>query len=303
MGKTYITFVILEMIQIKNIGYTYFFDVWNFVDLTSLGLNAFYVASEITNGVDHATLQVIASFCIFLMWFKLFYWMRLFKPFSAFIRMITEILKDIQVFLVMLIISLAAFANVIYVLNLNRVGDLADVPIYSDLVGFAPADAMIHAYLTGLGEFGMDNYSEGDATATWIMFFAATVIVQLVFMNLLIAIMGESFARVTAIMQQSTYKELCSIMEDHIWLQKIDEIFASKRHILWLTPDTSTSGGSPMERQLTQLKEQSATRSDVLESKILRAIGELDESVTSIKAEIESLNEKATAQDDDSDEF
>jgi len=37
-------------------------------------------------------------------------------------------------------------------------------------------------------------------------------------------------------------------MEDHIWLQKIDEIFANKRHILWLTPDTSTSGGSPMER-------------------------------------------------------
>jgi len=196
MGKTYITFVILEMIQIKNIGYTYFFDVWNMVDLLSLGLNAFYVFGEITNGVDHATLQVIASFCIFLMWFKLFYWMRLFKPFSAFIRMITEIVKDIQVFLVMLIISLAAFANIIYVLNLNREGDLADVPIYSDLVGFAPADAMIHAYLTGLGEFGMDNYSESDSTAMWIMFFMATVIVQLIFMNLLIAIMGESFARV-----------------------------------------------------------------------------------------------------------
>jgi hypothetical protein len=50
------------------------------------------------------------------------------------------------------------------------------------------------------------------------MFILATIIVQLIFLNLLIAIMGESFSRITAIMQQSTLKELCSIMEDHVWL-------------------------------------------------------------------------------------
>ena len=82
------------------------------------------------------------------------------------------------------------------------------------------------------------------------MFILATIIVQLIFLNLLIAIMGESFSRITAIMQQSTLKELCSIMEDHIWLQKIDELFVSKRYILWLTPDTSTSGGTVVERQI-----------------------------------------------------
>ena len=96
------------------------------------------------------------------MWVKLFYWMRIFKPFSAFIRMITEIIKDIKVFLVMLIISLCAFANIIYILNINRNMDVHE-PIFEPHTGLSPIDAMIHAYLTGLGDFGKDAYSEENS--------------------------------------------------------------------------------------------------------------------------------------------
>jgi hypothetical protein len=223
------------------------------VDMLSLFMNAFYVYCEITNFISHQDLQLVASCATLLLWFKLFYWMRLFKPFSAFIRMISEIISDIQVFMVMLIIALASFANVIFILNLNRLengcGDGNDCgPIYEDLVGVPPVDALIHSYLTGLGEFGKDNYSMENSWTVWVMFILATLIVQLVFMNLLIAIMGDSFSRINEIMDQSTLKELCGIMEDHFWLQKIDELFEAKRYILWLTPDTSTSGGTAVER-------------------------------------------------------
>ncbi len=172
----------------------------------------------------------MGSVAVFIMWIKLFYWMRLFKSFSAFIRMITEIFKDIKVFLVMLLIALGAFTNVIFVLNLNRkesaCADNPDCgPIYEPLVGFGPVDALIHAYLTGLGDFNKDSYSADDATVVWVMFILATIIVQLIFLNLLIAIMGESFSRISAIRNQSILMELCMIMEDHIWLQKISELF------------------------------------------------------------------------------
>ena len=296
-GKTFITFFILEMIQIKNRGFSYFIDIWNMIDIGSLCLNAVYVFGEITNGISHEQLQVIGSIAIFLMWFKLFYWMRLFKPFSAFIRMITEIIKDIQVFLVMLIIALSAFANIIFLLNINRIEENGD-PLYENLIGFAPLDAMIHAYLMGLGDFNKDTYSSGNARVVWIMFILATIIVSLIFMNLLIAIMGESFSRITAIMQQSTLKELCSIMEDHIWLQKIDELFESKRYILWLTPDTSTGGGSLVERAIQQLKDQFANRSDAQEQKILRAINLLSEDVANLKSTIEEATKKDEEESD-----
>jgi len=223
-GKTFVTFLILEIIQIKSRGISYFTDVWNLIDLASLAINATYVFGEVSNAIHPDLLQVIGSVALLMMWFKLFYWMRLFKPFSAFIRMISEIIRDIQVFLVMLLIALGAFANIIFVLNQNRVHD-EQPPIYEPLIGVPPIDAMIHAYLTGLGDFGKDNYSEDNARVVWIMFILATIIVQLIFMNLLIAIMGESFSRITAIMQQSTLKEVCSIMQDHIWLLKFSDIF------------------------------------------------------------------------------
>jgi hypothetical protein len=163
-GKTYIRFLLLELIQMRNKGLRYFTDAWNIMDFCSLVINAFYIGGEVTNEISHHNLQIIGSVAVFIMWIKLFYWMRLFKPFSAFIRMITEIMKDIQVFFVMLIIAIGAFANIIFILNINR-GDHSCThdpecgPIYDSVIGFAPIDALIHAYLTGLGDFNKDNYS------------------------------------------------------------------------------------------------------------------------------------------------
>ena len=94
-GKMYMTFMILELIQLKKDGFRYFVSGWNVIDFCSLGLNAFYIYGEVTNEISHYNLQIVGSVAVFIMWIKLFYWMRLFKPFSAFIRMITEILKDI----------------------------------------------------------------------------------------------------------------------------------------------------------------------------------------------------------------
>ena len=103
-----------------------------------------------------------------------------------------------------------------------------------------PFDAMIHAYLTGLGDFNKDNYSEANSVTVWIFFLGATIIVQLVFMNLLIAMMGDAYGEIMAIEQQSIMKELCAMMEDHIWMLDISSIFKISRYILWLTPDRAT---------------------------------------------------------------
>jgi hypothetical protein len=50
-------------------------------------------------------------------------------------------------------------------------------------------------YLLMLGEFYIDGYKSGSySLLTWIFFMLATFIVLVVFMNLLIAIMSETFS-------------------------------------------------------------------------------------------------------------
>jgi hypothetical protein len=161
-----------------------------------------FVYLKVANKISPNPLNVLGSFAMVLLWFKLFYWLRLFKPFSAFIRIISEIIKDIQVFSAMLLLCLMAFANIVMILQNNRSDSSknnADEQLFSVYTGIAPVDAMIHAYLTGLGDFNYGNYDAQNGEVMWLYFLGATFLVQLVFMNMLIAIMGESFGRILAI--------------------------------------------------------------------------------------------------------
>jgi hypothetical protein len=95
-----------------------------------------------------------------------------------------------------------AFANIVMILQNNRSDSSknnADEQLFSVYTGIAPVDAMIHAYLTGLGDFNYGNYDAQNGEVMWLYFLGATFLVQLVFMNMLIAIMGESFGRILAI--------------------------------------------------------------------------------------------------------
>ena len=155
----------------------------------------------------------------------MFYWMRIEKQFAAFIRVVEQIVKSISVFSIMLFMVLLAFANCIMVLQLNRHEHEHDgevpPPIFDGYTGILVFDAIVHAYLTGLGDFNKDNYSELNSLTVWLFFLGATILVQLVFMNLLIALMGDAYGEIMAIQEQSTMKELCSMMEDHIWMLDI----------------------------------------------------------------------------------
>jgi len=60
---------------------------------------------------------VIGALACFVIWIKLFYYLRIFRPTSSFIRMIVEMFKDIRVFLLIFFIGIFAFANFYYILD------------------------------------------------------------------------------------------------------------------------------------------------------------------------------------------
>ena len=165
-------------------------------------LNVTYTYAEIKHLLSRETLNLMGAIALIIMWAKMFYWMRILKPFAAFIRVVTSIVRHIGVFSAMLIMVLIAFANCLTVLELNRHnhdGVQISQPIFEDYTRLHFFDALIHAYILGLGDFNTDNYSDRDALEVWIFFLVATFIVQLVFMNLIIAMMGDAYAEIMAI--------------------------------------------------------------------------------------------------------
>jgi hypothetical protein len=123
-GKTFITFSMLEFIQFRADPVGYFAGFWNMLDFLSLTSCGYYMYCSLAGELDDTTgffnLNILGSIAVVMLWMKLFYWLRLFKPFSMFIRILSEIVKDIRVFSAMLFLCIAAFANVLMVLQDNR---------------------------------------------------------------------------------------------------------------------------------------------------------------------------------------
>ena len=54
------------------------------------------------------------------MWFKCFYWMRLFSSTSFYIRLIIETLADIKYFLILLIVIFCTFGNAFLIMDIGK---------------------------------------------------------------------------------------------------------------------------------------------------------------------------------------
>ena len=97
----------------------------------------------------------------------------------------------------MVLIIMIAFACFFFMINLNQNGK--DMYV-DDYIGHGFLDAMIASYFICLGEFGYDNYAAGQGSEekymVWGMFILGSFLCCIVFMNMLIAIMGDTFGAV-----------------------------------------------------------------------------------------------------------
>ena len=75
---------------------------------------------------------------------------------------------------------------------------------------------ILNQYLTALGEFYTDSYIEHDlAPFVWTLFIMATFFTQITMLNMLIAIMGDTFDKVTENRQTFTTRTKLSILGDY----------------------------------------------------------------------------------------
>jgi len=73
--------------------------------------------------------------------------------------------------------------------------------------------------MQALGEFGFDNYDKSSfADLYWCIFFMSTLLLTITMLNLLIAIMGDTYDRVQEVATESQAKEICSFIEEYDFL-------------------------------------------------------------------------------------
>ena len=174
-GTLYTTTIYFEYLEILQIfsNKTYFFELINYIDNGSTVLNLFLIIQHdffFREGYEHKDKQHWAAFAILLVWFKVFYWMRLFTETAFFINLLKQTLKGIRAFSLMTVILVLCIANIMYVLNLKN----EDNPLFELHLPYDFANAVIFAYDLALGEYDTGNFPGEHQEILWVIFGVAT---------------------------------------------------------------------------------------------------------------------------------
>ena len=167
--------------------------------MLSLSLSFFVVICSIQvdqNRVSNEVLRVLAAFASFFTMIKFFDWLRLFEGTAFYIRLIMETLADIGAFLLILVLALLTFGIPMYMLDLNR-SDIDDNHVIDPVFGFWGMNALLNQYFLSLGEFSFDNFADNPQSGICYFFFLlSTFLTQITMLNMLIAIMGDTYSRI-----------------------------------------------------------------------------------------------------------
>jgi hypothetical protein len=88
-----------------------------------------------------------------------------------------------------------------------------------------------------LGDFDTTVYETGVARyMAMLMFLLSTFLISVVFMNMLIAIMGETFSNVTSTSFEGGLSQQVVLISDHAWLVDLQDIFKGKKYIIRVAP-------------------------------------------------------------------
>ena len=182
-------------------------------------------------GADADDTNAVAGVAVLLLWVRVFYLLRVFPDTAYLVSMITYIILDMRFFLLALFLAVCAFANAYYILGRNSEED--------NFSGDNAWQAFIYSYRTGYGDFDVEGFGTRDEILIWIIWFINTIIIAIILLNLVIAIMGDTFGRVQETQEATKLKEYASIMRESEFLFTRSSFFRKTKYIIVIEPNKS----------------------------------------------------------------
>ena len=217
---------------------------WTYTDLFSLGLN--FSCSITSLGLDDPqSTRVVESLLILVMFVKLLYYLRLIPEIAPLVSMMAAIVVDIGWFMTVWIIFIFALTLSFYSVGKNQLDLGQDVP-YSTYIG-----SFDHVYASSLGEFDTEAYY-GDEMEPFclILFLFLSFFMTITMLNMLIAIMGHSFARNAEAGESKKKISQLEFVVDNWYMDPIDD----KDNIVYIISAKVNNGEDNTDERFDQLQ-------------------------------------------------
>ena len=240
-----IYFTYYELKQMITQKILYFITFWNMVDVVSLALNFIIIILDLA-GANEENIVTLSGIAVLFMWLKLFYFGRIFLSTAAMIRMILEISYDMKYFLLVLIITIAGFGNCFLIISRNYDG--------YEFAGNTYFTAFLYSYQAVLGAFSLTGFAQSDKSYLQFIWFLNTMVGLIIFLNLLIAIMGDTFDRVQETTEENMLKELAKLMVENEVLINRKKLFGDAKYIIIIQEEKAEESVLSWRGRLKQLK-------------------------------------------------
>jgi len=204
-------------------GISYFTSVWDYVDflppflivaIVSVHISVYYETKENNPPNINDFIVTVHAIASFLMWIKMLYFMRIFESTAYLVRMLQMVIWDIKIFLLILALVYFAFGEAF--LRISEASSLNN-PDAGFILNYA--DAWRYSFTISLAAGDTSNYFLCDQPTTlWILFSLCLIITNIVMLNMLIALIGETFHDVTDMRVQAFYQERASMISDNQYL-------------------------------------------------------------------------------------
>mmetsp|Transcript_19002 Transcript_19002/g.13799 ORF Transcript_19002/g.13799 Transcript_19002/m.13799 type:complete len:251 (+) Transcript_19002:4679-5431(+) len=207
------------------------------------------------------------------MWLKLMYFLRIFENTGYLVRMIIVVIVDMKSFLIVLMIGLVAFGDSFATIASGN----EDIGAYVFTSGLF--DSILYVYLIILGGFDIADYDGAiNYVLAMTLFLLCTIFNMIVMLNLLIAIISESFAKVNSNAKNATYQEKASLIAENNYL----------------IPDERKASYAPKYRHLMVITDLEAVESEFSDP-VLQAMCEskveVMEEITGLKEEFDNAKD------------
>jgi len=231
LGLTMFSLFTIVMQAKDKAGRESLLNKWFYIEVAFILMNT-YVSIGIlgqftTNTEGNQAQREVEALLALLIWTKALYFMQLIDEVAPLVHIIFKVFYDIRYFLVTLVIALFAFANSFYLLGKNQIQydsiEEDNYPIYTTVIG-----SIEYVFMMALGEIFADddNFAKGSSSQElilWIIFLLATFTLIIHLMNMLIAIMGETFSKNNEVADENREREHLKFIMENQWMNPLGD--------------------------------------------------------------------------------
>jgi hypothetical protein len=191
---------------------------------------------------EHRLIKITVILSLFL-WVSFYYMWRLEADFAFYVSMLGATISDLTAFLFFYFMIIVSGATVWIVtfnwentLNSELVSDDQYNTIFTQYSDHAEVDSFISVWNLALGDFKLENYANKTTIMPFLAFLLISLITNIVFLNMMIAVMSDTFNKMTEKRERNGLRERTMLYADFMQLLRIDSYLDKNRFLYIVTP-------------------------------------------------------------------